>query len=81
MVLHLRGTVVLDDEREVGEAWVVGGRITFERPSSTPDALLEGWVCPGLVDAHCHIGLAPTAPSTGRPPSSRRSPTATRACC
>ena len=62
MVLHLRGTIVLDDEREVGEAWVVGGRITFERPSSAPDALLEGWVLPGLVDVHCHIGLASDGP-------------------
>jgi len=62
VVLHLRGTVVLDDEREVGEAWVVGGRITFERPSSAPDAVLEGWVLPGLVDVHCHIGLAADGP-------------------
>ncbi|KQY20658.1 amidohydrolase [Cellulomonas sp. Root485] len=65
MVLHLRGTVVLDDEREVGEAWVVGGRITFERPSSArdvQDTVLEGWVLPGLVDVHCHIGLASDGP-------------------
>ncbi|KRD41620.1 amidohydrolase [Cellulomonas sp. Root930] len=62
MVLHLRGTVVLDDEREVGEAWVVGGRITFERPASAPDAVLEGWILPGLVDVHCHIGLASDGP-------------------
>lgn len=65
MVLHLRGTVVLDDEREVGEAWVVGGRITFDRPSSARDAqdtVLEGWVLPGLVDVHCHIGLASDGP-------------------
>lgn len=62
MLLHLRGTVVLDDEREVGEAWVRDGRITFERPSSAPDAVLEGWVLPGLVDVHCHIGLASDGP-------------------
>lgn len=65
MVLHLRGTVVLDDDREVGEAWVVGGRITFERPSSARDAqdtVLDGWVLPGLVDVHCHIGLASDGP-------------------
>ncbi|KQY44622.1 amidohydrolase family protein [Cellulomonas sp. Root137] len=62
MVLHLRGTVVLDDEREVGEAWVVDGRITFERPPSAPDAVLEGWILPGLVDVHCHIGLASDGP-------------------
>jgi imidazolonepropionase-like amidohydrolase len=57
-VLHLTGPVVLDDDRVVGEAWVVGGRITFERPSSADVTTLDGWVLPGLVDVHCHIGLA-----------------------
>ncbi|MCR6689626.1 amidohydrolase family protein [Cellulomonas sp.] len=57
-VLRLRGTVVLDDEREVGEAWVVGGRLTFERPPGATTTTLDGWVLPGLVDVHCHIGLA-----------------------
>jgi hypothetical protein len=48
-VLHLRGTVVIDDPREVGEAWVVGGRITLTRATGAADAvLLEGWVLPGL---------------------------------
>lgn len=56
-MLHLRGTIVLDDERAVGEAWVVGDRLTFERPAGVPDATLTGWVLPGLVDVHCHIGL------------------------
>lgn len=61
-VLHLRGTVVLDDDREVGEAWVVGGRVTFSRPATSPTAVLDGWVLPGLVDVHCHIGLAADGP-------------------
>lgn len=56
-VLHLTGRIVLDDEREVGEAWVVGGRITFARPSASPDVHLHGVVLPGLVDVHCHVGL------------------------
>jgi imidazolonepropionase-like amidohydrolase len=57
-VLHLTGPVVLDDDRVVGEAWVVGGRITFDRPSSADVTRIDGWVLPGLVDVHCHIGLA-----------------------
>ena len=37
---------------------------------------------PGLVDAHCHVGLdAPRRRSTTTSPRSRRSPTATRAPC
>jgi imidazolonepropionase-like amidohydrolase len=62
MVLHLRGTVVVDDAHEVGEAWVVGGLLTFERPALEPTAVLDGWVLPGLVDVHCHIGLASDGP-------------------
>lgn len=61
-VLHLRGTVVLDDEREVGEAWVVGGRLTLTRPSATDVRVLDGVALPGLVDVHCHIGLAADGP-------------------
>jgi imidazolonepropionase-like amidohydrolase len=59
--LHLRGTVVLDDEREVGEVWVVDGRLTFTRPS-VPTTAIDGFVLPGLVDVHCHIGLAADGP-------------------
>ena len=55
-VLHLRGPVLVGPDEVVGEAWVVGGRITYERPSGDVTAV-DGWVVPGLVDAHCHIGL------------------------
>ncbi|WP_084129876.1 amidohydrolase family protein [Demequina sp. NBRC 110055] len=57
-VLHLTGPVLVDDDTVRAEAWVVGGRITFERPmhSGTP-VRIDGWVLPGLVDVHCHIGL------------------------
>ncbi len=55
-VLHLRGPVLLGPEEVVPEAWVVGGRLTLERPSADATSL-EGWVVPGLVDAHCHVGL------------------------
>jgi imidazolonepropionase-like amidohydrolase len=55
-VLHLRGPVLVGPDEEVPEAWVVGGRLTFERPAGDA-TVLEGWVLPGLADAHCHIGL------------------------
>ncbi len=56
MALHLRGPVVVDDDRVAPQAWVVGDRITFERPAAVTGSL-TGWVLPGLVDVHCHIGL------------------------
>jgi imidazolonepropionase-like amidohydrolase len=55
-VLHLRGPVLVGPDDVVGEAWVVGGRITHERAAGDVTAV-DGWVVPGLVDAHCHIGL------------------------
>ena len=59
VVLHLRGRVLLGPDEERPEAWVVGGRITYEAPLARVDEAqdVEGWVLPGLVDAHCHIGL------------------------
>jgi imidazolonepropionase-like amidohydrolase len=57
--LHVTGHVLLDGDREVGEIWVRDGRISLLRPTpqGSPATRLEGWVLPGLVDVHCHIGL------------------------
>jgi imidazolonepropionase-like amidohydrolase len=58
MVLHVRG-VFLPDETE-RDAWVLDGRLSFTRPGAEADSLgRRGWIIPGFVDAHCHIGLAP----------------------
>ena len=54
--LHLTGTILLGDLAELGECWVVDGRLTLDEPDG-PARELEGWVLPGLVDVHCHIGL------------------------
>jgi imidazolonepropionase-like amidohydrolase len=60
MAIELRGPILLGPDDERPRAWVVGGRLTFERPSAPGTELttIEGWVLPGLVDAHCHVGLA-----------------------
>jgi imidazolonepropionase-like amidohydrolase len=60
-VVHLRGPVLITPDEVVDQAWVLGGRISFDRPSGAHDASsIDGWVLPGLVDAHCHIGLDAT---------------------
>ena len=56
--LHLTGTVVVGDGAELDEVWVVDGRLTLDPPAG-PARTVEGWVLPGLVDVHCHIGLGP----------------------
>jgi len=43
-------------EGEPRELYVVGDRVTYERPPAAETAV-RGWIVPGLVDAHCHIGL------------------------
>ncbi len=59
-VLHLRGPVLVGPDEEVAQAWVLDGRITLEQPRAARDVrTVEGWVLPGLVDAHNHIGLGP----------------------
>ncbi|WKX69687.1 amidohydrolase family protein [Streptomyces sp. XD-27] len=62
-VLHIKGRVLVGPDPEEGvrdELWVVGGRISYDRPTGVPArdvTRIEGWVLPGLVDAHCHVGL------------------------
>ncbi|MGB9376966.1 MAG: amidohydrolase family protein [Mycobacteriales bacterium] len=53
--LHLRG-VTLPDEVE-RDLWVVDGRLTFEPIAGAESIATAGWIVPGLVDAHCHVGL------------------------
>jgi len=55
-VLHVRG--VLLPEGEHHDMYVVDGRVTYE-PAAGATTVATGWVVPGLVDMHCHIGLGP----------------------
>jgi imidazolonepropionase-like amidohydrolase len=58
-LLHLAGPVLVGPDEVVDEAWVLGGRITYTRPTAgtADETSVEGWALPGLVDAHCHVGL------------------------
>ncbi|MGW2860863.1 amidohydrolase family protein [Streptomyces sp. NPDC001205] len=55
-VLHVKGRVLAGPEDVRDELWAVDGRITYERPPGE-SLTVTGWVLPGLVDAHCHVGL------------------------
>lgn len=61
-ITHLRGPILRGVEDVVGEGWVIDGRITYSNPGTPADNTIEGWVIPGLVDAHCHIGLGEQGP-------------------
>lgn len=45
----------MDEVRD--ELWVIDGRVSFSPPASGQVESIHGWALPGLVDAHCHIGL------------------------
>ncbi len=52
--LLFRGPVLPDGE--VRDLYVVGDRVTYE-PQPGAERVADGWIVPGLVDAHCHLGL------------------------
>ncbi|MEU8655151.1 amidohydrolase family protein [Actinoplanes philippinensis] len=56
MAFHVRGTVLPDGE--VRDLWLVGDRVTFEPVAGAETISDGGFVVPGLVDAHCHLGIA-----------------------
>ncbi|MDG9674945.1 amidohydrolase family protein [Micromonospora sp. DH14] len=56
MALHVRGVLLPDDE--VRDLWLVGDRVTFTPVPDAETVVDGGFVLPGLVDAHCHIGIA-----------------------
>ncbi|HEX4705922.1 MAG TPA: amidohydrolase, partial [Pseudonocardiaceae bacterium] len=61
MALHLRGTRL--PEREPVELWTDDGRLSFRPVAGARTLTTEGFILPGLVDAHTHPG----APGPGRP--------------
>jgi imidazolonepropionase-like amidohydrolase len=53
--LHLSGVLLPAGEQR--DLWVTGGRITFDRVPGAETVSRGGFLTPGLVDAHCHVGL------------------------
>lgn len=52
--LRVRGVVL--PEAEHRDLYLVDGRVTYS-PVADARLVAEGWLVPGLVDAHCHVGL------------------------
>ena len=55
MALHVRGIVL--PEGEVRDLWLVGDRVTLEPVRGAETISDGGFILPGLVDAHCHLGI------------------------
>ncbi|TQN41843.1 imidazolonepropionase-like amidohydrolase [Blastococcus colisei] len=52
---HLAGVVLPEGEHR--DLWVREGRFSFERVPGAETISTGGWLIPGLVDAHCHVGI------------------------
>lgn len=55
--LHVRGRILVGPDEVLDEIWVVGGRVSLTPPAQGEVETVTGWALPGLVDAHCHVGL------------------------
>lgn len=56
-MLHVRGRGLPDGEPV--EWWIADG-VLHREPLAGADTVWDGgWIIPGLVDAHCHVGLGP----------------------
>ncbi|OMC03828.1 hypothetical protein A5733_22285 [Mycobacterium sp. NS-7484] len=55
--LHIRGWGLPDGE-EV-QWWIHQGVLSAEPIANADNVFDGGWIIPGLVDAHCHVGLGP----------------------
>lgn len=53
--MHLRGVILPD--AEVRDLWVHDGMVSFEPVAGAETLCDAGWIVPGLVDAHCHVGI------------------------
>src|SRR6478736_5678232 len=56
---RFRGPVLPDGEAR--DLYVVDGTVTYEVQAGA-GTVSEGWIVPGLVDAHCHLGLDDDGP-------------------
>ncbi|MBK7821533.1 MAG: amidohydrolase family protein [Tessaracoccus sp.] len=54
--LHIRGHLLPDDE--VVDLWIADGVLQHEPVPDADTIATDAWIIPGLVDAHCHIGLS-----------------------
>jgi imidazolonepropionase-like amidohydrolase len=52
---HVRGVLIPEDE--VVDLWLDGDRVTREPVPGAQTLTSRGFILPGLVDAHCHIGV------------------------
>ena len=59
-VLHVRGRGLPDGAP--AEWWIADGMLSADPLAGAATVFDGGWILPGLVDAHCHVGIGPGGP-------------------
>lgn len=59
---ELTGPVLAGDDDVRSGAWIIGDRLSYERPTLAHIEKIDGWVIPGMVDMHCHLSVGPAGP-------------------
>ncbi len=57
---HVHGTVL--PGRAPSDLWISAGHVHTHPVAGATTIARDAWIVPGLVDAHCHIGLGPDGP-------------------
>jgi imidazolonepropionase-like amidohydrolase len=60
LALHVRGRGLPGEQPE--QWWIVDGVLSAEPVDSAETVFDGGWILPGLVDAHCHVGIGADGP-------------------
>ena len=55
MNLHVHGRVLPEDKEK--DIYIVDGHITFQKIKDAKTVVKNGYILPGLVDAHAHLSL------------------------
>jgi imidazolonepropionase-like amidohydrolase len=61
VAVHVRGRGLPDGEAV--EWWIDGGMLTAGAVPGAETVFDGGWILPGLVDAHCHVGIGHHGPA------------------
>ena len=59
---RLRG-VLLSEQEQAELRAAAGGLISAEPVAGARTLVWRGWIVPGLVDAHCHVGVGAAGPT------------------
>ena len=65
MNLHIHGRVLPEDVEK--DLFIVDGHITFQKDKNAKTVVKNGYILPGLVDAHAHLSLnSPSAEASAK---------------